>query len=146
MPSHFEQIGAAALRRVVSDFYNRVFADVMIGFFFVGKDKARLIEREYELAARMLGGSVPYAGRPMREAHRRHPILGGHFDRRLQILKETLKDHSIPPEATTVWVEHTQRLRSQITSDRGSDCNHDVARAGRARVSLPIRRDPKDPK
>jgi truncated hemoglobin YjbI len=39
-PSLFDQVGAARLRAMVADFYERVFADVMIGFLFVGKDRA----------------------------------------------------------------------------------------------------------
>ena len=43
----FAKIGGAALRAVIVDFYKRVFADVMIGFMFAGKDRAHLIEREW---------------------------------------------------------------------------------------------------
>jgi hypothetical protein len=58
----------------------------------------------------------------MRTAHGRHTIFGGQFERRLQILKETLADHEVPPEVREVWIEHTLALRPQITSDRGSEC------------------------
>ena len=54
----FDQIGAAKLREVLTDFYDRVFGDVMIGFMFEGKDKARLIEKEYELVAALLGADI----------------------------------------------------------------------------------------
>ena len=57
--SLFDQIGADSLRRVIEVFYERLFADVMIGFFFHGKDKKRLIEKEFELTARILGASIP---------------------------------------------------------------------------------------
>mgnify|MGYP001592958013 CR=1 FL=1 len=88
--SLFDQIGADGLRRVIADFYDRLFADVMIGFLFAGKDKQRLIDREYEFTAHFLGADVAYTGRPLRQAHARSPILGGHFERRLQILRNTL--------------------------------------------------------
>src|SRR4051812_21295360 len=98
-PELFAKIGADKLREVITDFYARVFVDVMIGFMFAGKDRKHLIEREWELAAALLGApDVKYTGRPMRTAHAAHTIFGGHFERRLQILKETLHDHAIDPE------------------------------------------------
>jgi hemoglobin len=118
----YETIGPDRLRAVIADFYDRVFADVMIGFLFQGKDKARLIQLEWELASRMLGGDVEYTGRPLRVAHAQSPIFGGHFERRLQILRETMADHGVDAEVQRVWIEHSQALRSQITKDQGSEC------------------------
>ena len=37
-------------------FVDRVFADVMIGFIFAGKNRDRIREMEYQLAAEQLGG------------------------------------------------------------------------------------------
>jgi len=118
----FSKIGEAKLREVLIDFYARVFDDVMIGFLFQGKDRQRLIDREYEFTANFLGGDVRYSGRPMRTAHAQSPIFGGHFERRLQILRETLRDHGVDPEVQKAWLEHSYALRPQITRDKGSEC------------------------
>jgi truncated hemoglobin YjbI len=119
----FETIGEVQLRAVITDFYDRVFRDVMIGFMFQGKDKQHLIDREFEMAARMLGAShIAYTGRPMRNAHAAHTIFGGHFERRLQILREAMADHAVDAGVQQVWIEHTQALRAQITRDKGSEC------------------------
>ncbi|MFN7975298.1 MAG: group 1 truncated hemoglobin [Acidobacteriota bacterium] len=120
----FAQIGAEKLRAVLAAFYDRLFEDVMIGFFFRGKDKARLVEKEWELTARLLGAPVSYTGRVLREAHASSPIMGGHFDRRLQILKETLRDHDVPAAVAEAWISHTNALRGQITGDGASECDH----------------------
>jgi hemoglobin len=145
--SLFEKIGPERLRAVVVEFYDRVFADVMIGFMFTGKDKQRLIDKEFELAARMLGAAhIEYTGKTMREAHARHAILGGQFDRRLQILKNVLADHAVDPDVQAAWIDHTNAMRSQITADRGSECDHDAAEALRTHVAgdstapLPLRK------
>jgi hemoglobin len=122
MTTLFDKIGTDALRAVVTDFYRRVFDDVMIGFMFKGKDRQRLIEKEYELAAALLGADVKYTGRPMRTAHGQLTIFGGQFERRLQILKETLADHHVDADVQAKWIEHTLSLRSQITHDQGSEC------------------------
>lgn len=120
----FEQIGGDGLRAILVDFYDRLFDDVMIGFFFRGKDKARLVDKEWELTARLLGSPVAYTGRVLREAHAASPIMGGHFDRRLQILKETLTHHDVPQAVRDAWIEHTLALRPQITADGTSECDH----------------------
>jgi hemoglobin len=123
----FDRIGADALRAVLVDFYDRVFADVMIGFLFDGKDKARLVQREYELTARFLGADIPYTGRPMRQAHAQSPILGGHFDRRLEILRQTIAAHGVDAEVAAAWIDHTLALRSQITPDGSAECDDAAA-------------------
>jgi hemoglobin len=118
----FAKIGGAGLRAVITDFYARVFGDVMIGFMFQGKDRQQLIDREYEFTANFLGGDVRYTGRPLREAHAKTPIFGGHFERRLQILRETLRDHAVDEEVQREWIDHTQALRHLVTKDKGSEC------------------------
>ena len=119
----FDKIGGDALRAVITDFYGRIFGDIMIGFMFQGRDRKHLIEREWELVAALLGApGVTYTGRPMRTAHAQHTIFGGHFERRLQILRETLRDHAVDPEVQKEWIDHTLSLRDQITRDKGSEC------------------------
>jgi hemoglobin len=118
----FEKIGAEKLRAVIADFYDRVFTDVMIGFLFEGKSKQTLIQREYEFTAGFLGADIKYTGRPMRVAHAQSPIFGGHFERRLQILRETMRDHGVDEDVQKVWLDHSYALRAQITSDKGSEC------------------------
>lgn len=120
----YDKIGEAGVRAVVTEFYARVFRDVMIGFMFAGKDRAHLIEREFEFSARMLGArDVAYRGQPIRTAHSRHTIFGGHFERRLQILREVMADLGVDPEVQGVWIEHTRALRGQVTRDKGSECS-----------------------
>ncbi len=123
----FDQIGGDALRAVIEDFYDRIFADIMIGFLFHGKDRQRLVDKEWEFAARMLGADVKYTGKPIRKAHARSPILGGHFERRLQLLKDVLADHNVAQPVRDKWIEHTLALRAQVTGDKGSECDHDVS-------------------
>ena len=119
----FDRIGGERLREVITEFYRRVFDDVMIGFMFARADRQRLIDKEWELVAALLGApGVKYTGRPMRAAHAQHTIFGGQFERRLQILRETLAAFAVDPEIQRTWLDHTESLRAQITRDRGSEC------------------------
>lgn len=125
MTTAFERIGGDALREILADFYDRVLADPMIGFLFSQSDRDRLIQKEWELSARMLGGDVRYTGRPMREAHAGSPILGGHFARRQKLLRDTLEDHGVAVDIVEAWLGHNEALRPQVTADQGSGCDHE---------------------
>ena len=133
-PSRFDQLGGETrVRNIIDDFIDRVFADRMIGFFFRSADKQRIKEMEYQHAAAFLGAAIEYQGRPLTLAHAKHPIMGGHFARRKQILKETLDSHAVPEAIKTAWLQHTEELRPLITAQSGSGCdpaqvrrNHDA--------------------
>lgn len=121
--SHFDALGGEpALRAIIADFVDRIFDDVMIGFFFRAASKERIREFEYQHAAEHLGGPVQYEGRPLRAAHAAHPIRGGHFERRKEILRQVLRAHAVPEPIVDAWIAHTESLRSEITGDPGSEC------------------------
>ena len=113
--------GIEGLRSLMREFYDRVFADFMIGYLFVGQDKDRLIEREVEWSARLLGAPVEYKGRSMAEAHRRHPIRRGHFHRRNQILRTLLIERESPEPIRERWLAHNERLATAILGPAVSD-------------------------
>ena len=120
--------GEASLRQIIDTFIDRVFSDRMIGFFFRSANKERIKELEFQLTARVLGADIEYQGRPLDKAHAKHPIMGGQFMRRLQILRETLEHYAVPVEVREAWLSHTESLRPLITQDAGSDCDPDLAR------------------
>lgn len=125
----FAQLGGEAeVRKIVGAFMDRVFEDRMIGFFFRGSDRERIKEMEYQLVASFLGARIEYRGRPLDKIHAKHPIMGGHFARRRQILKETLEFFQVPEAIKKAWLSHTDELRPLITPERGSDCDPIAAR------------------
>jgi truncated hemoglobin YjbI len=123
-PSYFEQLGGEpVLRKIINDFIDRVFADRMIGFFFLRAPKDRIKEMEYQLAAGFLGAELEYRGQPLDKVHAKHPIMGGHFARRRQILKETLEYHGVAESIREAWLQHTDALRPLITAQAASECD-----------------------
>jgi hemoglobin len=114
--------GLIRLRLIIEAFVDEVYDDAMIGFFFAGVNRERLKELELQVAARMLGAEIPYEGRPLGAAHRPHKIMGGQFDRRREILRETLQAHRVPEEIARQWLEHTDALRAQITGGLDASC------------------------
>lgn len=123
MGSLLEQMGGPELlREVVDDFVDRMIADAMIGFHFRGVDPVRLKVLEAQFAAVALGSSEPYEGRPVRTTHARHPISGGQFSRRKEILRQTLHDHGVAVEVATAWLDHTERLRGAVVRGPQDRC------------------------
>ena len=120
--SHFDAIGEVRLRAIIDDFVGRIVSDLMIGFFFTRVDQARLREMEYQHAAAHLGGPVVYQGRPLGPAHGPHRIMGGHFARRNELLRQVLVAHDVPAPVRIAWLAHVESLRAEITPDVGSEC------------------------
>jgi len=130
--AYFDELGGEPrLRAIIDDFVERVFSDTMIGFLFARASKERVKRFEYEHAAAFLGAGIDYGGRDLAQAHKRHPIMGGHFGRRRQILKLTLERHGVPEPIRDAWLAHQDALREQVTSDLVTQCN-DQAAADRA--------------
>jgi truncated hemoglobin YjbI len=130
MASMFEELGGEpGLRPIIDRFVDREFDDVMIGFFFRNARRERVKQKEYEFAAQHLGAGTDYTGRPITEAHRAHPIMGGQFSRRLMILRQTLEEAGVPEHIKRHWLEHTEALRPQVTADVGAQCDPTRAQA-----------------
>jgi hemoglobin len=111
----FDELGGEpVLRRIIDRFVERLFGDLMIGFFFQRADRARIQEKEYEFAAAHLGAPVAYTGRPLEAAHRPHRIFDGQFQRRLTILRETLEEFGVSERVREHFLAHTLSLRERI--------------------------------
>mgnify|MGYP001556929161 CR=1 FL=1 len=134
-PTLFEQLGGEPTLRLILDrFVDRLFDDAMIGFLFRDARRARVKEPASAFAARHLGAAVAYTGRPLRDLHARHSITGGQFNRRLQILKNTMDEIGVPGNVREHWIQHTEALRRQITGDAGTACDP-------THLSVPLRHD-----
>ena len=114
--------GISGLREILTDFYGRIFQDPMIGYLFIGQEIERLIDRELEWTTQLFDLETSlYRGRPLREAHKKHPIRRGHFHRRNQILKQTLQDRQVDVEVTEVWLTHSASLIHAILGGASQD-------------------------
>jgi hemoglobin len=116
----FARIGGEdGLTRILLDFYGRMARDVLIGFFFAGRDVDAIAMKQRSFLMRAFGAATSYSGKPPADAHEElPPILRGHFDRRLQLLEETLRARGVSAEDIRTWVGFENAFRDQIvTSD-----------------------------
>jgi hemoglobin len=109
--------GEQGLAEILRDFYARMSRDVLVGFFFDGKDVDKIALTQKAFLMRAFGAAPSYAGKAPADAHADlAPILRGHFDRRLQILEETLRDHGLSDEDIRTWVGFENAFRDQIVA------------------------------
>lgn len=121
----YEELGGLEkLKEIVNTFVDKMYDDIMIGFFFRKADKNRIKEKEFEFLAQFLGADIKYSGLALPEAHDKHKIMGGQFSRRKQILKETLEQYNIPENIINEIMEHTENFRMIIAKTKKSDCSH----------------------
>lgn len=117
----FERVGGeAVVRAIVDRFVDRQFDDRIIGFFFAGKDRARVKQFEYEHAASILGAPVVYGGRPIPALHRPLRINAGQFRRRLALLRQEIEAAGLPADVEALWLDAQRRMERVITD--GTDC------------------------
>jgi hemoglobin len=134
--SDFERIGGeSAVKKLISDFVSRCYGDMMIGYLFKRADPERVKRFEYEHMASFLGAGLAYGGKPIREAHASHAIVGAQFDRRLRILEETLRAHDTPEDIVTRVLAHQRDLRPLVLGGDESRCADNAGTPGGTDVS-----------
>lgn len=107
--------GEERFRELLTDFYDRLFDDIIIGFLFAESDKSALVESQMAWSSARLGDrSGSYEGPTIRGSHVDLPITSGMFDRRHQILREVLEEWDVPEHVRDAWLELDQSLRSNV--------------------------------
>lgn len=111
-----EEVGGEdAMWSLMSRFYDRLFDDLLIGFFFENSDKDRLIRSQIDYVHAHIGSRRgSYDGPSIRQAHADLPILKGHFDRRHQILTEVLEEFDVPQEVRRAWLGLDRAMREMV--------------------------------
>jgi hemoglobin len=111
--------GKDALVRILDDFYQRMSKDTLIGFFFAGKNLQNIVEKQSQFLLKAAGLTEDYKGLPPQRAHSKlPPILGGHFDRRTQILKETLEAYQLSKDQIEIWLGFERTFRDAILNEK----------------------------
>lgn len=95
----------ARLVEILGTFYSAQESDMMIGFFFTGRDLGSIARKQSEFILKATGLVSEYTGKSPASAHMAlPPIRLGQFNRRIEILKETLAKNGLTPEQINTWV------------------------------------------
>lgn len=109
--------GPETIESILREFYRRLSIDRLVGFFFAGRNTHTIAAKQAEFLLHSAGLCPQYTGRSPKDAHKGlPPILPGHFDRRILILSEVLKEEKLKPEHIETWIEFERRFRKQVVS------------------------------
>ena len=120
--SLYDQLGGfSAVRRLVSDFYDRVLEEDDLAPFFKDTDMAHLIDHQTKFWTTLLGGPASYTTDQLRKIHATMGIKDRHFDLVAELVAETLEDHDIDEQHARSFVENLANYRSCIVI--AEDCD-----------------------
>ncbi len=110
--------GAEKLSAILKSFYETMSKDILIGFFFQDKDIERIASKQGEfmlLAAGLL--QVEFQGKGPNTAHEKlAPILEGHFDRRLLLLRQCLVTEGLTENQISFWLQFEESFRAMVVT------------------------------
>ena len=114
----FETIGGRpAVESILEIFYQKMSEDILIGYFFSGKDLIRIAHQQATFLLMASGLETEFKGKGPASAHTEMPpIYEGHFDRRLVLLRETLTKQGLSLEQVNTWVQLEESFRLMIVS------------------------------
>jgi len=114
-----KNLNEETVRAILDAFYKKMSTDILLGFFFDGKNVDLIAERQGDFLLRAMGVRPSYTGLPPSHAHRKMaPILSGHFDRRLKLLEETLREFGLREDDISVWLGFENAFREPILESR----------------------------
>ena len=107
--------GPSRLHSILIRFYEALSRDLMVGFFFEGKEVHSIAEKQGQFMLASAGLLSPFTGKSPANAHTAlPPILAGHFDRRLRVLEETLRNEGLTPSQIEAWVRFEEAFRRVV--------------------------------
>ncbi len=107
--------GEGRVEELLILFYRKMAADVMLGFFFQGRDPDSVAKGQATFifhAAGIRPGPSPRS--PARAHSSLPPILKGHFDRRLRLLEEVLREAGLEEPTIQAWVGFEESFRRVV--------------------------------
>ncbi len=118
----YDRIGGGdTVRRLVTDFYQRVLADPDLRPFFEDVPVDKLAHMQSEFFATALDGPLEYTGRPLSEVHAGLGIRPHHIQLFLDHLLETLEGYEIGRDDRYDIVSRINTYADEITGGVGVD-------------------------
>ena len=112
----FDRVGGRERVRAILDrFYTRLFDDVITGFHFAGHERSKIVDGQLQFLAWATGADPELTVRHPKGAHVKvAPILRGHFDRRLVVLREVLAAEGLELSDIDAWIGLEEAMRKHV--------------------------------
>ncbi len=102
------------LRRIIEDFYRRVYADARLSPFFARTTMSWVVDHQYAFLGEIFSGEKMYFGDRPRNAHHRMVIDDDLFDYREELMAACLREHGLSAEHVAAWRRVEEAFRPQI--------------------------------
>ncbi len=110
--------GRSGLRRILEDFYRRVYADDRLAPFFEGVQISWAIDKQFNFMHSTFTGARNYLGNHPRNAHHWMVISDELFDYREDVMRDCLLSHGVAPEMARRIRDLDEIFRRAIVKDR----------------------------
>lgn len=105
------------LRRILTDFYDRVYEDPRLSPYFHNVTKDRAIAKQYEFLADVFTGEIPFFGLKPFNAHHWMIISDDLFDYREELFESVLQSHGVPEELMRQWLAFHELFRRELVKN-----------------------------
>jgi len=105
--------GFSSVRKIVSDFYDRVLDSDELAGYFAHTDMKRQIDHQTRFVSFLLGGPTSFSDDHIERVHARLKITHPAFDTMVATMCETLEDHGYA-DTEVADVEQELRRRESI--------------------------------
>lgn len=102
------------VRRVLEDFYDRVYADPLLSPFFGRVTKDRVIDKQYSFMKQCVTGEKVYFGDRPRNAHHWMIISDALFDHRQSLMLQALDAQQLSADLIHRWVRIEEHFRPDM--------------------------------
>jgi hemoglobin len=115
----YERVGGfAAVRRVVSAFYDKALESDLIAHHFEQVEMPKLIDHQTRFISFLLGGPASYTEEHLSHVHERLGITLAEFDEMVELLTETLEDFDFGREDITKIAQELRKREPVIVTGR----------------------------
>ncbi|MFQ3595366.1 MAG: group 1 truncated hemoglobin [Sphingomonadaceae bacterium] len=111
----YERVGGfAAVRRIVSAFYDAVLDEPRLAAHFADVEVARLIDHQTKFIASLMGGPAAFSDEQLRRVHAHLAVTRGEFDLLTELLADVLENAGLDRADVDHVVGEMERRAPQI--------------------------------
>lgn len=119
----FETMGGrAAVVRITSEFYDRIYADPWLSQFFEGIPRDHIESQQTDFMQAALGGHNQYGGKTPPHAHKHINITEEVFMARQVFLMEAFDAANAHEDMVTLWLKIEETFKRKVVKQSIDDC------------------------
>jgi len=110
--------GVEIIEKIHHHFYDILFNDSKLKYYFAGKDKALLTSQQTRFMSGLLGAAKNYGGLTPKFAHKHMVISDELYSYRQELLKKSILHYGVSEEVTDKWISVDEKFRNVVVKTR----------------------------